>query len=106
LLKPPQFDAVFSGGIRLNRKPLTAVVKANDCEKPRLGLAIAKKALRLAVDRNRVKRVVREEFRRADLPSVDIVIYTQAGAALLKSAELRVVIQGLWRQIIQRCAVS
>ena len=32
-------------------------------EKPRLGLAIGKKVLRNAVDRNRVKRVVREFFR-------------------------------------------
>ena len=31
--------------------------------KPRLGLAISKKAHRLAVDRNRLKRIAREVFR-------------------------------------------
>ena len=42
----------------------------------RLGLVVAKKLLKRAVDRNKVKRVVREQFRlrRAGLPAVDLVI--------------------------------
>ena len=42
----------------------------------RLGLVVAKKLLKRAVDRNRVKRVVREQFRlrRSALPAVDLVV--------------------------------
>ena len=42
----------------------------------RLGLVIGKRAVRRAVDRNRVKRVLRETFRirRLELPCVDIVV--------------------------------
>lgn len=42
----------------------------------RLGLVIGKKFVRRAVDRNQVKRVVRERFRclRGDLPAVDVVV--------------------------------
>lgn len=41
----------------------------------RLGLAIPKKQARRAVDRNRLKRIIREEFRKAqrDIP-IDIVV--------------------------------
>ena len=42
----------------------------------RLGLVVAKKLLKRAVDRNKVKRVVREQFRLrlAGLPAVDLVV--------------------------------
>ena len=42
----------------------------------RLGLVVGKKQLKRAVDRNRVKRIVRENFRlqRANLPAFDLVI--------------------------------
>lgn len=48
----------------------------------RLGLAISKKQARRAVDRNRLKRVVRETFRqhRARLPGTDIVVLARAAA--------------------------
>jgi ribonuclease P protein component len=45
-------------------------------EGARLGLVIAKRHLRRAVDRNLVKRLVRETFRtrRSELPSCDLIV--------------------------------
>ena len=42
----------------------------------RLGLVVGKKQLKRAIDRNRVKRIIREQFRlaRASLPAVDLVV--------------------------------
>ena len=42
----------------------------------RLGLVVGKKLLKHAVDRNRLKRIVREQFRlrRANLPNMDLVV--------------------------------
>lgn len=42
----------------------------------RLGVVVGKKLLKRAVDRNRVKRIVREQFRcrRAGLPAYDLVV--------------------------------
>ncbi len=42
----------------------------------RLGLVVGKKLLKRAVDRNRVKRVIREQFRlcRATLPICDFIV--------------------------------
>ncbi len=42
----------------------------------RLGLVVGKKLLKRSVDRNRLKRIVREQFRlrRANLPACDLVV--------------------------------
>ena len=42
----------------------------------RLGIVVGKKLLKRAVDRNRVKRVIRDQFRRLrpQLPPVDLVV--------------------------------
>ena len=49
---------------------------ANDSGRPRLGLAIGKKRVRLAVRRNRLKRLVRESFRHnaPQIAAVDLVV--------------------------------
>lgn len=49
---------------------------ANGMQTARIGLIVGKRALRRAVDRNRVKRVIRETFRlnRQELPKADIVV--------------------------------
>jgi ribonuclease P protein component len=46
----------------------------------RLGLVVGKKLLKRAVDRNRVKRIVREQFRlrRSGLPAYDLVVRLHA----------------------------
>jgi ribonuclease P protein component len=53
-------------------------------EGPRLGLVVTKR-LGKAVQRNRVKRLLREFFRRhhTQLPAVDLVIMAKKGAAAL-----------------------
>lgn len=57
----------------------------------RLGLAIARKQLRLAVQRNRIKRVVRDAFRhrRTQLDGLDIVVMARHPAARADNARLR-----------------
>ena len=49
----------------------------------RLGLVVGKKLLKKAVDRNRVKRIVRENFRlrRCQLPAYDLVVRLAAKPA-------------------------
>jgi len=52
----------------------TVLYKDNGEQEARLGLAISKKLCKLAVGRNRLKRVARESFRlhRAELSGLDI----------------------------------
>jgi ribonuclease P protein component len=60
----------------------TVLYKQNGTRSARLGLAISKKHCKLAVGRNRIKRVVRESFRQQQtkLTGLDVVILNQPAA--------------------------
>jgi ribonuclease P protein component len=59
----------------------TVLTTENKSCDARLGLAIAKKHCKLAVSRNRLKRIVRESFRkhREQLSGLDIVVMNRPG---------------------------
>lgn len=67
----------------------------------RLGLAVSRKVSKRAVDRNRIKRVVRESFRhhRAELPTVDMLVIAKAPAAHAERDQLRRELENLWPRI-------
>ena len=72
-----QFDAVLSHRtIQLRSGSFRLYATANSESGARLGLIVGKRQLKRAVDRNRVKRVLRETFRtrRSILPPIDIVV--------------------------------
>jgi ribonuclease P protein component len=56
----------------------------------RLGLAISKKNCRLAVQRNRLKRIARESFRvhKEELSGLDVVVMCQATASRASNKKL------------------
>lgn len=104
LLTPREFTDVFAQGFRLHTADWTLVVLPTDRGYPRLGLAVAKKAIRRAVGRNRVKRLVRESFRQYDqLPSVDIVFVAKAAVGNLSNHKIREQLQSCWHKLIKRC---
>lgn len=76
LLKPAAFERVFKENERARTDSLLVMVRPNALGHARLGMIIAKRLLPHAVDRNRVKRCVRETFRlqRVDLPACDFVV--------------------------------
>lgn len=63
ILKPNEYTAIFKGGKLEKGRHWQVIAKPIKSLKPRLGLAISKKVHRLAVDRNRFKRIARETFR-------------------------------------------
>lgn len=79
LTSSAQITRVFRRGKKRSDKLFTVVVCTNDTGYCRCGLAISIKATGGAVNRNRVKRLVREKFRRksVDLPGVDVVFVSQ-----------------------------
>ena len=97
LLNPAQFHRVFKNGRRIKAKNMTLIVAANGLNHPRLGLAVSKKALSRAVQRNRIKRLVRESFRRHhDLPAADFVFMAQWPLGTMSNAEIVRRLAGLW----------
>ena len=63
LRKSSEFRSVYEGGKRLDGRFMTAFVRRNDSGHHRLGITASKRVARRAVDRNRMKRVLREMFR-------------------------------------------
>jgi len=62
-LRTADIAALFAGGRVLRRPGFTLLVKANELGVPRLSVIIPKRAVPLAVNRNRMKRQIREWFR-------------------------------------------
>lgn len=73
----------------------------NDAGTARLGLAISKRCSKRAVDRNRIKRLAREAFRRARpaLPPVDILVMARDSAVGEPGAVLLAELDSLFRRI-------
>jgi len=66
----------------------------------RLGLIISKKAAPKAVDRNRIKRLVRESFRRQkSLKSADYVVLAKPSVKQLTNQQVFETLQQLWQRI-------
>jgi len=61
--KPSDYKAIFNNGKMIRGKYWQVVARETSVSNARLGLAISKKVHRLAVERNRFKRIARETFR-------------------------------------------
>lgn len=104
LLNPEQFRNVLKKGKRIHQGLLSFTVIKNDCDYPRLGLTIAKRHVRKATVRNRIKRLIREKFRleQSNLAPVDLIVMMKS--PLLKKAdlELKSDLQQLWDKIVRQ----
>lgn len=108
LLTPGDFQRVFQEPERLSAAHLLMLYKPNALGFARLGLAIAKKHAKRAVDRNRIKRRTRESFRLAheNLPAVDVVVLAKPGVAQIDNASLHETLTKLWAKLALRCKSS
>ena len=90
-----EFTRVFEGGRRVALPLLSLHWLAAPA--PRLGLAVSRKVDPRAVGRNRVKRVLREHFRRlrAQLAPADYVVVARHAAAAASAAELQAAFEAL-----------
>lgn len=90
-----------------NKESLCLSIK-NDQEAPRLGLVIAKKNVKLAVHRNRIKRIIRDSFRlhQHELPHVDIVVLARRGLGEKTNAEIHKQFEDTWRRLIKKAKQS
>ena len=82
LLNAADYSAVFGKNTRYSDRYWTILVHKTEHPVARLGMAIAKKRAKRAVDRNRLKRVVREAFRHhcKNLAGTELVIMNRDAA--------------------------
>ncbi|WP_161864261.1 MULTISPECIES: ribonuclease P protein component [Pseudomonas] len=102
LLTPRQFKAVFdSPSGKAPGKSVLLLARDNQLDHPRLGLVIGKKSVKLAVERNRIKRQIRESFRlnQDNLTGWDIVVVARKGLGDLENGELAQQFGKLWKRL-------
>ena len=81
MLTPSHFTFVFQQPQRAGTPQITILGRLNSLGHPRIGLTVAKKNVKRAHERNRIKRLTRESFRlrQHELPPMDFVVVAKRG---------------------------
>ena len=107
LLTAGDYRRVFNRvSYRVPQKNLLFLAAPNDLGHPRLGLVFAKKNLKKASQRNRIKRLARESFRhhKGDLPGMDIIVLGRQGLADLSNPDVTGLLNQAWRRLQKAAA--
>mgnify|MGYP003453794465 FL=1 len=105
LLNSKDFQTVFDDApLRTSHQHFLFLARINSLDSPRLGLVIAKKHIRHAVDRNRMKRLIRETFRskQQQLKGLDVIVLARKGMNDVTNAVLIEHLNGQWDRLIRR----
>jgi len=107
LLRPEQFKSVFQQPIRSSDEYFRIMARTNDLTGHRLGMAVSRKACAKAVGRNRIKRVVRENFRcnmlgQTTETALDIVVLPTARAASQSNKTLDESLSNHWQKLSRK----
>jgi ribonuclease P protein component len=108
LRRKSEFDAAYARGRRFGNGFFAVTASSNDKHGARLGMAVAVRMAGNAVERNRLRRIVRESFRlhQHALPSVDLVVNARPKARGASGAELRASLLELWKMLIEHKAAG
>ena len=104
LLTSKDYKAVFDkADIKVSNREILMLANRNGFSFSRLGLVVAKKHVRLAVQRNRIKRIVRESFRQNSLtPGMDVIVLARKGIDRQGNPELHKQLNKLWLKLSKR----
>jgi ribonuclease P protein component len=109
LLRPSEFKSVFKQPIRSGDDCFRILARANGIQCHRLGMAVSKKACAKAVGRNRIKRVVRENFRKQMVGctadnTLDFVVLPTVQAANQSNKALDESLSTHWQRLTRKAA--
>lgn len=105
LLNSSDFQCVFDDApLRTSHQHFLFLARQNELNRPRLGLVIAKKNIRLAVDRNRMKRLIRETFRakQQQLAGIDVIVLARKGMNDVANTQLIEQLNKQWQGLIRK----
>lgn len=103
LLHTQDFSQVFKTSQKISFEGIVIYYRNNQHGFARLGLAISKKFIPKAVDRNLIKRIIRESFRSVaeDLASIDIVVSVRSQNQVANK-ELSASLIKMWHKWIKK----
>lgn len=99
LLKKSDYDHVFAQANKLITAEFVILHRNNSVGTARLGLALSKKKIAKACQRNRLKRLLRESFRTRELPDVDVIFLARNGAAAVKNSLIIANLGNAWEKL-------
>jgi ribonuclease P protein component len=101
LRRKSDFEATYAGGRRFGNGFFGVTAFWNDKGWPRIGLAVAVRTAGGGVERNRIRRIIRESFRlhQHELPSLDLIISARARARGATGRELHDSLIALWKNV-------
>lgn len=100
LLKKNDYNRVFEQAKKIATSEFVVLFRTNNLGYARLGLALSKKMIAKAHDRNRIKRLLRESFRHEKLISVDVIFLARQGVAKQSNATINSRLGKTWKNII------
>jgi len=99
LLNKTDYNAVFNKSVKVSNSLFLILIRKTNQQPARLGLVISKKVDKRAVQRNRIKRLIRESFRNKSFEvACDFVILARAKAAQCNNQQIFESIDELWQQ--------
>lgn len=98
------FKVIFKKGKRLSISCFAFSYLNTEREYSRLGIIIQKKYCALASHRNRLRRLVREQFRlnQQQLPSIDLVVSLKSNSTM-SDQEHQICLKHLFSELISSC---
>lgn len=107
LLRRIEFKLIFQQPIRSGDDCFRILARANGARCHRLGMAVSKKACAKAVGRNRIKRIVRENFRKhmtgiISDNALDFVVIPTSTAKNLNNKTLDESLSTHWQSLIRK----
>ena len=100
-----QYARVFDQAIKSSSEFFTILSRENAVGQPRLGIVVAKRHAKRAIDRNTIKRIIRESFRqtKSSLPTQDYIVILKRPIKSIKKTKfkqtLKLQVETLWEQV-------
>lgn len=112
LTKPSDFKRVFDQAVASGDAYMRVLARQGAGARSRLGMAVSRQVDRKASGRNRIKRVIRESFRRhfgaggryADTEPLDFVVLPRQACATISNAQLFAMLEKHWARVVARSA--
>ena len=99
LLKKADYNSVFSKSVKVSNALFLILIHKTSNNHSRLGLVISKKVDKRAVQRNRIKRIIRESFRHTVFEETcDFVILARPNTSKFNNKTLFDSLTNLWKK--------
>ena len=107
LLRPEDYRRVFdTPAFKVSSAAFLLLAQYSDTSNSRVGIIVAKKHVRRAIRRNRIKRLIREQFRlNRPSPNLDLVVLARSAADTMDNAQITSELERLWSDL-QREAIA